>query len=39
MSEFGEQLDLPVHGEARAICSHSGRRYVLKNDRLEAVDA
>ena len=39
MSEFGEQLDLPVRGEARATCSHSGRQYILKNDRLEAVDA
>ncbi len=29
MSEFGEQLDLPLDGEGQAICEHSGARYVL----------
>jgi len=29
MSEFGEQLDLPLQGMAQAICSHTGERYVL----------
>lgn len=29
MSEFGEQLDLPLDGEGLAICEHSGARYVL----------
>lgn len=29
MSEFGEQLDLPVRGEGEAICPNSGQRYVL----------
>ncbi|CAG2141854.1 acyltransferase [Cupriavidus numazuensis] len=29
MSEFGEQLDLPLHGHAQALCPHSGQRYVL----------
>jgi UDP-2-acetamido-3-amino-2,3-dideoxy-glucuronate N-acetyltransferase len=29
MSEFGEQLDLPLVGEGQAICEHSGARYVL----------
>ncbi|WP_354687300.1 UDP-2-acetamido-3-amino-2,3-dideoxy-D-glucuronate N-acetyltransferase [Cupriavidus necator] len=29
MSEFGEQLDLPVRGEGEAVCPHSGQRYVL----------
>ncbi len=29
MSEFGEQLDLPLRGSGEARCPHSGRRYVL----------
>jgi len=29
MSEFGEQLDLPLEGEGVGICEHSGARYVL----------
>lgn len=34
MSEFGEQLDLPLHGNAQAHCPHTGARYILTNDRL-----
>lgn len=30
MSEFGEQLDLPLSGQAQTICSHTG--YVYKLD-------
>lgn len=29
MSEFGEQLDLPLQGQGEAICEHTGARYVL----------
>ena len=29
MSEFGEQLDLPLTGNAESICPHTGTRYVL----------
>jgi UDP-2-acetamido-3-amino-2,3-dideoxy-glucuronate N-acetyltransferase len=29
MSEFGEQLTLPLQGQAEAICQHTGARYVL----------
>lgn len=29
MSEFGEQLDLPVQGEANILCPHTGARYLL----------
>ncbi|MCY1214616.1 UDP-2-acetamido-3-amino-2,3-dideoxy-D-glucuronate N-acetyltransferase [compost metagenome] len=29
MSEFGEQLELPVRGEGEAVCPNSGQRYVL----------
>lgn len=31
MSEFGEQLALPVNGEAEVVCSHTGERYCLKD--------
>ncbi|MCY7294384.1 acyltransferase [Alteromonas sp. a30] len=35
MSEYGEQLDLPVTGhELEAVCPHSGDVYYLKNDEL-----
>ncbi|SEE43958.1 UDP-2-acetamido-3-amino-2,3-dideoxy-D-glucuronate N-acetyltransferase [Pseudomonas anguilliseptica] len=30
MSEFGEQLDLPLDGQGSTPCIHSGARYVLK---------
>ncbi len=30
MSEFGEQLDLPVDGDGEATCSNSDARYVLR---------
>lgn len=29
MSEFGEQLNLPVQGRGEATCMHTGARYVL----------
>lgn len=29
MSEFGEQLDLPLQGQAQATCSHTGAVYQL----------
>lgn len=29
MSEFGEQLDLPLQGNAQVVCAHSGKKYVL----------
>ena len=34
MSEFGEQLDLPLEGNAEATCSHSGKRYILQGKNL-----
>lgn len=39
MSEFGEQLELPVRGEGQATCAHSGKKYVLQGDRLAVIDA
>lgn len=37
MSEFGEQLDLPVTGDTYVVCSHTGDRYQLKGSVLEKV--
>lgn len=32
ISEFGEKLDLPVHGNSQAICSHTKEKYFLKGN-------
>ena len=37
MSEFGEQLDLPLEGQAEATCTHSGARYVLQGSALAQI--
>jgi UDP-2-acetamido-3-amino-2,3-dideoxy-glucuronate N-acetyltransferase len=29
MSEFGEQLDLPLEGQAQTTCQHTGDLYIL----------
>lgn len=34
MSEFGEQLDLPVSGEGEVVCEHTGDLYTLVGNRL-----
>lgn len=34
MSEFGEQLDLPVTGEAETTCQHTGAVYTLKDSKV-----
>lgn len=34
MSEFGEQLDLPLEGEGETRCSHTGARYQLQGRHL-----
>lgn len=34
MSEFGEQLDLPLQGQAQVICSHTGAVYQLDGTEL-----
>jgi UDP-2-acetamido-3-amino-2,3-dideoxy-glucuronate N-acetyltransferase len=31
MSRFGERLDLPLKGEGRARCPHTGDEYQLKS--------
>ncbi|MDY0039720.1 MAG: N-acetyltransferase, partial [Desulforhabdus sp.] len=38
MSEHGEQLDLPVEGQGRAVCSHTGAVYFLQNGGLRRLD-
>jgi len=34
MSEYGEQLDLPISGKGSAKCSHTGTTYTLKGNTL-----
>ena len=31
MSRFGRQLNLPLHGDARAACDETGEVYVLRD--------
>lgn len=37
MSEYGEQLDLPLSGEAETLCSHTGQRYQLRGDTVSLI--
>lgn len=39
MSEFGEQLALPLTGVGEVVCQHTGARYVLSGTTLSKVDA
>jgi UDP-2-acetamido-3-amino-2,3-dideoxy-glucuronate N-acetyltransferase len=39
MSEYGEQLDLPLDGVGETLCIHSGERYVLSGKSLVKMDA
>lgn len=39
MSEFGEQLNLPVRGIGQVTCIHSGKRYVLQDAHLEVLES
>jgi len=32
MSEFGEQLDMPLAGNAEVVCPHTSARYVLRGN-------
>lgn len=38
MSEYGEQLKLPLTGKGEALCPHTGARYVLQSDRVTRVE-
>jgi UDP-2-acetamido-3-amino-2,3-dideoxy-glucuronate N-acetyltransferase len=35
MSEYGEQLHLPVNGQGQAVCSHTGHVYTLQGNSLQ----
>ena len=37
MSEYGEKLDLPVSGNAQAICEHTGQKYQLKDNQISVI--
>ena len=39
MSEFGEQLDLPLQGAGEALCEHTHARYVLQGNTITKIDA
>ena len=34
MSEYGERLDVPLCGNAEIVCSHTGKVYILENEKL-----
>lgn len=38
MSEFGEQLKLPLQGLGEAICQHTGARYVLVGQTIRKIE-
>jgi len=37
MSEYGEQLNLPVEGQAQATCTHTGQKYRLDGNQLKKI--
>ncbi|MBL8890186.1 MAG: N-acetyltransferase [Planctomycetaceae bacterium] len=39
MSEFGEQLPLPLRGEGEAICTHTGAVYRLQDNQLTKLES
>lgn len=39
MSEFGEQIPLPLEGQGHCQCSHTGQSYVLSGRHLKRVSA
>ncbi len=38
VSVYGERLDLPLEGDAEAICPHRGERYLLSGQRLVCIN-
>lgn len=38
MSEFGEQLDLPLEGEGRTVCMHTGAVYILNGQTVTKIE-
>ncbi|MCP2041245.1 UDP-2-acetamido-3-amino-2,3-dideoxy-glucuronate N-acetyltransferase [Neisseria sp. HSC-16F19] len=39
ISEYGEQLDLPLEGDGEALCPHSGVRYRLQQGCVSRIEA
>jgi UDP-2-acetamido-3-amino-2,3-dideoxy-glucuronate N-acetyltransferase len=37
MSEYGEKLDLPISGDAQAICEYTGKKYQLKDGKISVI--
>ena len=37
MSEYGEQLDLPLSGHAKTTCKHSGKQYQLNGNKVSVI--
>tara|TARA_B100001059_G_scaffold235717_1_gene282438 strand:+ start:2212 stop:2796 length:585 start_codon:yes stop_codon:yes gene_type:complete len=37
MSEYGQQLDLPLLGQAKTICKHSGKHYQLNGNKVSVI--
>jgi UDP-2-acetamido-3-amino-2,3-dideoxy-glucuronate N-acetyltransferase len=38
ISEFGERLELPLLGDADAVCQHTGARYILAGGTVKKLD-
>lgn len=38
MSEYGEQLDLPLQGSDQSVCPHTGKQYKLENNLCVAME-
>ena len=38
VSQYGEQLDLPLTGDAQATCAHTSQRYILANGKCQLAD-
>lgn len=38
MSRHGERLNLPLNGDAEAVCEHTGQRYLLKAGRCQLAE-
>lgn len=38
MSEYGEKLDLPIAGNAEAVCGRTNQKYQLKNNKVRRVE-
>lgn len=39
MSQYGEKLDLPLTGKARANCAATGKTYLLENEKVSVLEA